>query len=135
MIIFFLFFRELNELRRPVSDNPEILRFFKYMKAARRGQEASDCTYSYPTCSANAQKTHTMVAAYHDINKLVSARKLHWSEPWSFEDDKSYIVTIVWVFLIVNVMLEWIVLFYKSEVKLEPGTPKRKGRELFVGDK
>ncbi|CAH0597888.1 unnamed protein product [Chrysodeixis includens] len=69
--------RELNELRRPVSDNPEILRFFKYMKAARRGQEASDCMYSYPTCSANAQKTHTMVAAYHDINKLVSARKLH----------------------------------------------------------
>ncbi|XP_075986758.1 protein Osi24 [Anticarsia gemmatalis] len=69
--------RELNELRRPVSDNPEILRFFKYMKAARRGQEQSDCMYSYPTCTANAPKTHTMVAAYHDINKLVTARKLN----------------------------------------------------------
>ncbi|KAJ8715440.1 hypothetical protein PYW07_009922 [Mythimna separata] len=69
--------RELNELRRPVSDNPEILRFFKYMKAARRGQEGSDCMYSYPTCTATAPKTHTMVAAYHDINKLVTARKLH----------------------------------------------------------
>ncbi|PZC71256.1 hypothetical protein B5X24_HaOG213742 [Helicoverpa armigera] len=69
--------RELNELRRPVSDNPEILRFFKYMKAARRGQEASDCMYAYPTCTANAPKTHTMVAAYHDINKLVTARKIH----------------------------------------------------------
>ncbi|CAH0697214.1 unnamed protein product [Spodoptera exigua] len=69
--------RELNELRRPVSDNPEILRFFKYMKAARRGQETSDCMYAYPTCTANAPKTHTMIAAYHDINKLVTARKLH----------------------------------------------------------
>ncbi|KAF9799418.1 hypothetical protein SFRURICE_003115 [Spodoptera frugiperda] len=68
--------RELNELRRPVSDNPEILRFFKYMKAARRGQETSDCMYAYPTCTANAPKTHTMIAAYHDINKLVTARKL-----------------------------------------------------------
>lgn len=73
----FLFHRELNELRRPVSDNPEILRFFRYMKAARRGQEASDCMYSYPTCAATAPKTHTMVAAYDDINKLVTARKLH----------------------------------------------------------
>ncbi|CAB3257654.1 unnamed protein product [Arctia plantaginis] len=69
--------RELNELRRPVSDNPEILRFFKYMKAARRGQEQSDCMYSYPTCTSNAPKTHTMIAAYHDINKLVTARKLN----------------------------------------------------------
>lgn len=69
--------RELNELRRPVSDNPEILRFFKYMRAARRGQERSDCIYAYPTCTTNAPKTHTMIAAYHDINKLVTARKLN----------------------------------------------------------
>ncbi|KAJ0170898.1 hypothetical protein K1T71_013670 [Dendrolimus kikuchii] len=68
--------RELNELRRPVSDNPEILRFFRYMRAARRGQEGADCIRSFPVCSANAVPAHTMIAAYHDINKLVSARKL-----------------------------------------------------------
>ncbi|KAG6459416.1 uncharacterized protein LOC115449453 [Manduca sexta] len=67
--------RELNELRRPVSDNPEILRFFRYMRAARRGQEGADCMRSHPGCSSNAAPAHTMIAAYHDINKLVTARK------------------------------------------------------------
>lgn len=75
-VIKFLIYRELNELRRPVSDNPEILRFFRYMRAARRGQEGADCMRSFPVCSANALPAHTMIAAYHDINKLVSARKL-----------------------------------------------------------
>lgn len=70
------FFRELNELRRPVSDNPEILRFFRYMRAARRGQESMDCMRAFPTCSSNAGPAHTMIAAYHDINKLVTARKI-----------------------------------------------------------
>ncbi|XP_052745048.1 uncharacterized protein LOC112056885 [Bicyclus anynana] len=69
--------RELNELRRPVSDNPEILRFFRYMRAARRGQEGTDCMTSHPACATNTAPSHTMIAAYHDINKLVTARKLH----------------------------------------------------------
>ncbi|KAM3957968.1 protein Osi24 [Aphomia sociella] len=68
--------RELNELRRPVSDNPEILRFFRYMRAARRGQEGVDCMRAHPACSANAAPAHTMIAAYQDINKLVTARKI-----------------------------------------------------------
>ncbi|CAK1594321.1 unnamed protein product [Parnassius mnemosyne] len=68
--------RELNELRRPVSDNPEILRFFRYMRAARRGQEGTDCMRAFPSCDSNATPSHTMIAAYHDINKLVTARKL-----------------------------------------------------------
>ncbi|XP_072935356.1 uncharacterized protein Osi24 isoform X2 [Epargyreus clarus] len=68
--------RELNELRRPVSDNPEILRFFRYMRAARRGQEGTDCMRAHPACAANTAPQHTMIAAYHDINKLVTARKL-----------------------------------------------------------
>ncbi|XP_063369091.1 uncharacterized protein LOC134657461 [Cydia amplana] len=67
--------RELNELRRPVSDNPEILRFFRYMRAARRGQEGVDCARAHPGCAASTPQ-HTMIAAYHDINKLVTARKL-----------------------------------------------------------
>lgn len=36
-------FRELNELRKPTSDNPDILRFFKYMRAAKDGQDGIDC--------------------------------------------------------------------------------------------
>ncbi|CAG4964276.1 unnamed protein product [Parnassius apollo] len=68
--------RELNELRRPVSDNPEILRFFRYMRAARRGQEGTDCMRAFPSCDTNATPSHTMIAAYQDINKLVTARKL-----------------------------------------------------------
>ncbi|CAH2059550.1 unnamed protein product, partial [Iphiclides podalirius] len=53
--------RELNELRRPVSDNPEILRFFRYMRAARRGQEGADCISAHPTSKdltdSNRRKT------------------------------------------------------------------------------
>ncbi|CAH0721064.1 unnamed protein product, partial [Brenthis ino] len=67
--------RELNELRRPVSDNPEILRFFRYMRAARRGQEGDDCIQTHSACAVSTP-SHTMIAAYHDINKLVTARKL-----------------------------------------------------------
>lgn len=69
-------YRELNELRRPVSDNPEILRFFRYMRAARRGQEGTNCLEAHPACSVTTTPSHTMIAAYHDINKLVTARKL-----------------------------------------------------------
>ncbi|XP_045780321.1 uncharacterized protein LOC123877551 [Maniola jurtina] len=71
--------RELNELRRPVSDNPEILRFFRYMRAARRGQEGTDCIKAHPACATNTAPSHTMIAAYHDINKLVTARKLFFT--------------------------------------------------------
>ncbi|CAH4036941.1 unnamed protein product [Pieris brassicae] len=68
--------RELNELRRPVSDNPEILRFFRYMRSARRGQEGTDCLQFSTGCTVSTP-THTMIAAYHDINKLVTARQLN----------------------------------------------------------
>ncbi|XP_041985418.1 uncharacterized protein LOC121737785 [Aricia agestis] len=68
--------RELNELRRPVSDNPEILRFFRYMRAARQGQEGIDCLAAHAACSGTTSPSHTMIAAYQDINKLVTARKL-----------------------------------------------------------
>ena len=40
---FYVFFSELNELRKPTSDNPDILRFFKYMRAAKDGQDGLDC--------------------------------------------------------------------------------------------
>lgn len=67
----------MNELRKPTSDNPEILRFFKYMKAAKEGQEGIDCTRAYPRCPSLTPDggTTAMLTTYNDINKLVSARK------------------------------------------------------------
>ncbi|XP_012145795.2 protein Osi24 isoform X1 [Megachile rotundata] len=73
--------RELNELRRPSSDNPDVLRFFRYMKAAKDGQDGVKCEDAYSKC-AIAQEDQTlrqnqaMLATYQDIDKLVHARKL-----------------------------------------------------------
>uniref|UniRef100_A0A034WR88 uncharacterized protein LOC105225798 n=1 Tax=Bactrocera dorsalis TaxID=27457 RepID=A0A034WR88_BACDO len=69
--------RELNELRKPTSDNPDILRFFKYMRAAKDGQDGIDCEKSFDRCQEFKDfENPAMVSTYHDINKLVSARKL-----------------------------------------------------------
>jgi hypothetical protein len=70
-------FRELNELRKPSTDNPEILRFFRYMKAAKDGQDGADCIKTYPGClpsSAHSSVQPPMIKTYHDIDKLVQAR-------------------------------------------------------------
>lgn len=70
-------FRELNELRKPVSDNPDILRFFKYMKAAKDGQDGVECDLAYQDCSSyNDMVNPAMVNTFNDINKLVHARKI-----------------------------------------------------------
>jgi hypothetical protein len=71
------YFRELNELRKPSTDNPEILRFFRYMKAAKDGQDGVDCIQMHPGCSPSSAHSTVhppMVKTYHDINKLVQAR-------------------------------------------------------------
>lgn len=73
-----IYFRELNELRKPTSDNPEILRFFKYMKAAKDGQDGGgDCDNhgGCPLLTEN-QPSPALLTTYNDINKLVEARKL-----------------------------------------------------------
>ncbi|XP_067211112.1 uncharacterized protein Osi24 isoform X2 [Linepithema humile] len=73
--------RELNELRKPSSDNPDVLRFFRYMKAAKDGQDGVKCEDVYAGC-ANAREDQTnkqnqaMLATYQDINKLVQARRI-----------------------------------------------------------
>nr|CAI5866632.1 unnamed protein product [Callosobruchus analis] len=69
--------RELNELRKPSSDNPDILRFFRYMKAAKDGQDGGQCsTYvGCPTLTEN-KPSPAMLTTFNDINKLVLARKL-----------------------------------------------------------
>jgi len=68
--------RELNELRKPASDNPEILRFFRYMKAAKDGQDGEECLAhgGCPSLTAH-QPSPAMLTTYNDINKLVQARK------------------------------------------------------------
>ncbi|XP_037913570.1 uncharacterized protein LOC119653118 [Hermetia illucens] len=68
--------RELNELRKPTIDNPDILRFFQYMKAAKDGQDGLNCDKLYNDCT-NLKDTENpvMLTTYHDINKLVQARK------------------------------------------------------------
>ncbi|XP_061389636.1 uncharacterized protein LOC133324815 [Musca vetustissima] len=69
--------RELNELRKPTSDNPDILRFFKYMRAAKDGQDGVDCDQAFEKCTEFKDfENPAMVSTYHDINKLVQARKM-----------------------------------------------------------
>ncbi|KAK9880012.1 hypothetical protein WA026_008525 [Henosepilachna vigintioctopunctata] len=69
--------RELNELRKPSSDNPEILRFFRYMKAAKDGQDGEECLAhgGCPSLMSN-QQSPAILTTFNEINKLVQARKL-----------------------------------------------------------
>ncbi|CAO1435415.1 unnamed protein product [Diamesa serratosioi] len=70
--------RELNELKKPTSENPDILRFFKYMRSAKDGQDGIDCEESYKKCSTFSDMSGpAMINTFNDINKLVQARKLH----------------------------------------------------------
>ncbi|XP_055587687.1 uncharacterized protein LOC129740109 [Uranotaenia lowii] len=69
--------RELNELRKPTNDNPDILRFFKYMRAAKDGQDGIDCERAHKACTGYQDLSNpAMVTTFNDINKLVQARKL-----------------------------------------------------------
>ncbi|CAG9860658.1 unnamed protein product [Phyllotreta striolata] len=69
--------RELNELRKPSNDNPDILRFFRYMKAAKDGQDGVKCERHGKCPSLTTNKpSPAMITTFNDINKLVSARKL-----------------------------------------------------------
>ncbi|KAI4495713.1 hypothetical protein M0802_008336 [Mischocyttarus mexicanus] len=73
--------RELNELRKPASDNPDVLRFFRYMKAAKDGQDGINCEDDYTNCPTarddqSLRQNQAMLATYQDIDKLVHARKL-----------------------------------------------------------
>jgi hypothetical protein len=73
--------RELNELRKPSSDNPDVLRFFRYMRAAKDGQDGLHCEDVYRDCAIARDngvqgQNQAMLATYQDIDKLVHARKL-----------------------------------------------------------
>lgn len=68
----------MNELRKPTSDNAEILRFFKYMKAAKDGQDGGGDCVNHGGCPllTENQPSPALLTTYNDINKLVEARKL-----------------------------------------------------------
>jgi Tfp pilus assembly protein PilX len=49
------------------------------MKAAKDGQDGADCIQLHPGCSSSSAQNNVhppMIKTYHDINKLVQARKL-----------------------------------------------------------
>lgn len=47
--------RDSSELQRPAQTNSAVIRFYKYVQAARDGQEQRDCANIYP-CSLPTKK-------------------------------------------------------------------------------
>ncbi|XP_073969938.1 uncharacterized protein isoform X3 [Rhodnius prolixus] len=43
--------RDPSELQKPLYANPAVIRFFRYVQAARNGQDMKDCLTLYPACS------------------------------------------------------------------------------------
>ncbi|XP_075231660.1 DUF1676 domain-containing protein Osi17 [Lycorma delicatula] len=48
--------KEPGELQKPSSMNQAVMRFFKYMQAARDGQDFKDCLRIYAACSINTER-------------------------------------------------------------------------------
>lgn len=46
-----ILFRDANELQKPSETNPAVIRFFKYIQAAREGQDQQDCVVLYSSCN------------------------------------------------------------------------------------
>lgn len=42
--------RDPSELEKPVFSNPAVIRFYRYVEAARLGQEGKDCLSLFPSC-------------------------------------------------------------------------------------
>lgn len=75
--MFFICLRELSELKKPTTDNPDVLRFFKYMRAAKEGQDGVNCDTVHKECTKFSESEGpAMINTFNDINKLVQARKL-----------------------------------------------------------
>ncbi|XP_055677118.1 uncharacterized protein LOC129786255 [Lutzomyia longipalpis] len=48
--------RDTHELQKPTSTNPAVIRFYKYVQAAREGQDQGDCIRTYPQCPINTER-------------------------------------------------------------------------------
>ncbi|KAG5884636.1 hypothetical protein JTB14_035731 [Gonioctena quinquepunctata] len=47
--------RDSKELQKPTSTNAAVIRFYKYVQAARDGQDKRDCLRLYPSCVINTE--------------------------------------------------------------------------------
>jgi len=52
--------RQQSELKRPVTSSAKILRYFRYMKAAKDGQGAADCATLYPKCDQDTDSVSNL---------------------------------------------------------------------------
>ncbi|XP_059610875.1 uncharacterized protein LOC132257853 [Phlebotomus argentipes] len=48
--------RDTTELQKPTSTNAAVIRFYKYVQAARDGQDQGDCLRHYPQCAINTER-------------------------------------------------------------------------------
>ncbi|CAG7714115.1 unnamed protein product [Allacma fusca] len=64
-----------SELKRPSSTSPKVLRYFKYMKAAKDGQGSGNCIELYPRCSKDTEKPSNlpMVKTFQQLTELMES--------------------------------------------------------------
>lgn len=53
---YFYVFRDSKELQKPTTTNAPVIRFYRYVQAARDGQEKHDCLKTYAACSFATEK-------------------------------------------------------------------------------
>jgi len=64
----------LDELKKPKVSNERILRFFRYLQAARMGQDGEDCQAKYDRCHVDTSKlSHKPILdAYYKVSDLMN---------------------------------------------------------------
>ncbi|EDS33692.1 conserved hypothetical protein [Culex quinquefasciatus] len=48
--------RDATELQKPTATNAAVIRFYRYVQAARDGQDQRDCRQVYSLCTINIDK-------------------------------------------------------------------------------
>ncbi|CAL8115424.1 unnamed protein product [Orchesella dallaii] len=63
------------ELKRPVTSSGKILRYFRYMKAAKDGQGGENCLDLYPKCNSDTDAVSSlpMIATFNQLSELMTA--------------------------------------------------------------
>lgn len=66
---------KLEELQKPKVSDERILRFFRYLKAAREGQNGSDCNAKYPEChfDTTSLSHKPIMNAFQKVSLLINA--------------------------------------------------------------
>ncbi|CAL4068858.1 unnamed protein product, partial [Meganyctiphanes norvegica] len=66
---------KLEELQKPKVSDERILRFFRYLKAAREGQDGNECLSRYPSCPTDTTRlSHKPTFnAFHKVELLMNA--------------------------------------------------------------